>query len=61
MARTFVETEAVTCVEDLVLRRTDWGADPEQAAAVGAAFGRFVGHELPAYPSLHGSGVGADP
>jgi glycerol-3-phosphate dehydrogenase len=58
--RALVGEEAVTCVEDLVLRRTDWGADPERAAAVAAALGKLLGHELPARPTLHGSRVGAD-
>jgi glycerol-3-phosphate dehydrogenase len=58
--RRMVDEEAVTCLEDLVLRRTDWGADPKQAEAVTAALGRLLGDDLPAQPALRGSGVGAD-
>jgi glycerol-3-phosphate dehydrogenase len=56
--RTVVDEEAVTCWEDLVLRRTDWGADPRQAEGVAAALGVLTGHDLPACPALHGSGAG---
>jgi glycerol-3-phosphate dehydrogenase len=58
--RSLVDEEAVTCMEDLLLRRTDWGADPEQARAAATALRRILGHALPSRPPLHGSGVGAD-
>ena len=51
--RRLIEEEAVMCVEDLLLRRTDWGRDPRLMESVASRFsysGRFsekLAMELP--------------
>ena len=42
-----VRDEQVVCMEDLLLRRTDWGTDPKAAPAVAAAVTHLLGRELP--------------
>jgi glycerol-3-phosphate dehydrogenase len=55
-----VAREAVTCMEDLLLRRTDWGTDPARIPQVAAAVTRLLGYALPAKPACgHGVGAGA--
>jgi glycerol-3-phosphate dehydrogenase len=44
--RTLAEEEAVTCVDDLLSRRTEWTADPRRAAAVAASVTRLLGSKL---------------
>jgi glycerol-3-phosphate dehydrogenase len=58
--RALLDGEAVTCLEDLLLRRTDWGTDPSQARAAASALTQVLGHGLPARPPLHRAGVAAD-
>ena len=53
-----VEGEAVTCMEDLLLRRTDWGTDPARAPELAARVTKLLGYALPAQPAC-GHGVGA--
>jgi glycerol-3-phosphate dehydrogenase len=47
-----VETEAVMCVDDLLLRRTEWGGDPELIDAVAASVTRLLGRDLPSRAEL---------
>jgi glycerol-3-phosphate dehydrogenase len=47
-----VETEAVMCMDDLLLRRTEWGGDPELIDAVAASVTRLLGRDLPSREEL---------
>jgi glycerol-3-phosphate dehydrogenase len=42
-----VEEEAVTCMDDLLSRRTDWGIDPEDIDSVAAGVTELLGWRLP--------------
>jgi glycerol-3-phosphate dehydrogenase len=48
--RAVVEGEAVTCLEDLLSRRTDWAADPAQTTRAAEAVTDLLGYELAAGP-----------
>lgn len=50
---TLVEDEAVLCMDDLLLRRTEWAADPGRADEVAASVSRLLGKELPPKARLH--------
>lgn len=45
--RALVREEAVLSMEDLLLRRTDWGTDPARAGSVASAVNRLLGSPLP--------------
>lgn len=55
-----VEDESVLCMEDLLLRRTDWGTDPEAVPEVAALVTELLGSKLPdrAVPDDAASGAG---
>ena len=45
--RRIAEEESILHVEDLLLRRTDWGADPRQMAALSPLVGPLIDSHLP--------------
>jgi glycerol-3-phosphate dehydrogenase len=45
--RRIAEEESILRVEDLLLRRTDWGADPRQMAALAARVAPLIDSSLP--------------
>jgi glycerol-3-phosphate dehydrogenase len=58
VVRQLVDQEAVVSMEDLLLRRTDWGADPRRLPSLTAALGRLLGSTLPPTAIPHPVQVG---
>lgn len=58
-----VEQEAVMCLEDLVLRRTEWGSGPRAADGVAASVTRLLARGLPSRADLrlHDPAVAQEP
>jgi glycerol-3-phosphate dehydrogenase len=49
--RAVVDGEAVTCMDDLLLRRTDWAADPRRVGETEEQVTRLLGWKLPSRPT----------
>lgn len=45
LLETLVEEEAVMCMDDLLLRRTEWGGDPDRIEAARGAVKRLLGRD----------------
>jgi glycerol-3-phosphate dehydrogenase len=55
-----VEDECVLCMEDLLLRRTDWGTDPEAVPEVAIVVRDLLGSKLPDRVVPDDAAAGAD-